>query len=143
MNPTTTGPVPEPLTPAQEGRSSQYDAFHAARGRSSVVAGLYTQTMGEDYPVEVAASSSCDWPLLGLLTARLRLHPGQLLLWRLIAAAVITAELALPIALLIPQTMPYAVAAGVAMHAAFTCLKPRQLITFSGLTTGTYVAFSA
>ncbi|MEV5521972.1 hypothetical protein AB0N43_16085 [Streptomyces pseudogriseolus] len=35
--------------------------------------------MGEDYPVEVAASSSCDWPLLGLLTARLRLRPGQLL----------------------------------------------------------------
>jgi hypothetical protein len=64
-------------------------------------------------------------------------------LWRLIAAAVITAELALPIALLIPQTTPYAVAAGVAMHAAFSCLKPRQLITFSGLTTGTYAAFSA
>ncbi|MEU2502771.1 MULTISPECIES: class I SAM-dependent methyltransferase [Streptomyces] len=79
MNPTTTGPVPEPLTPAQEGRSARYDAFHAARGRSSVVAGLYAQAMGEDYPVEVAASSSCDWPLLGLLTARLRLRPGQLL----------------------------------------------------------------
>ena len=60
MNPTTTGPVPEPLTPAQEARSAQYDAFHAARGRSSVVAGLYAQAMG-------------------LLTARLRLNPGQLL----------------------------------------------------------------
>jgi len=35
--------------------------------------------MGEDYPVEVAASSSCDWPLLGLMTARLRMRPGQLL----------------------------------------------------------------
>ncbi|GHG00195.1 hypothetical protein GCM10018777_08470 [Streptomyces albogriseolus] len=79
MNPTTTGPAPEPLTPAQEARSAQYDAFHAARGRSSAVASLYAQAMGEDYPVEVAASSSCDWPLLGLLTARLRLNPGQLL----------------------------------------------------------------
>ncbi|MET8169799.1 hypothetical protein ABZT34_37130 [Streptomyces sp. NPDC005329] len=27
-------------------------------------------------------------------------------------------------------------------HAAFTCLKPRQLITFTGLTLGTYVAFA-
>ncbi|MDX2758369.1 hypothetical protein [Streptomyces europaeiscabiei] len=64
-------------------------------------------------------------------------------LWRLVAATVITAEIALPPALLIPQTMPYALAAGIAMHAAFTCLKPRQLITFSGLTVGTYVAFAA
>ncbi|MFI9248010.1 hypothetical protein ACIGXF_36865 [Streptomyces sp. NPDC053086] len=63
-------------------------------------------------------------------------------LWRLVAAGVIAAETALPPALLIPQTMPYAVAAGTAMHAAFTCLKPRQLITFSGLTLGTYVAFA-
>jgi len=29
------------------------------------------------------------------------------------------------------------------MHAAFTCLKPRQLLTFSGLTLGTYFAFAA
>jgi hypothetical protein len=39
--------------------------------------------------------------------------------------------------------MPYAVATGIGMHAAFTCLKPRQLLTFSGLTVGTYVAFAA
>ncbi|MDW8478328.1 hypothetical protein R3L02_42020 [Streptomyces scabiei] len=64
-------------------------------------------------------------------------------LWRLVAAAVITAEIALPPALLIPQTMPYAIAAGIAMHVAFTCLKPRQLVTFSGLTTGSYTAFAA
>ncbi|WP_333740729.1 hypothetical protein [Streptomyces sp. IBSBF 2806] len=74
---------------------------------------------------------------LGNLTNR------DIRIWRLIAATVIAAELALPIALLIPQTMPYAVAAGIAMHAAFSCLKPRQLITFSGLTTGTYFAFAA
>ncbi|MEU2835056.1 class I SAM-dependent methyltransferase [Streptomyces lavendulae] len=60
-------------------RSAEYDAFHAARARTDVVARLYAEAMGEDYPAEVAASSSCDWPLLGLLTARLRMLPGQLL----------------------------------------------------------------
>ncbi|MFJ3309566.1 hypothetical protein ACIPSA_42340 [Streptomyces sp. NPDC086549] len=55
------------------------------------------------------------------------------------------------IALLIPQTTPYAVAVGVGvgvgvgvtMHAAFSCLKPRQLITFSGLTVGSYLAYAS
>ncbi|MYS32876.1 hypothetical protein K388_07145 [Streptomyces sp. KhCrAH-43] len=63
--------------------------------------------------------------------------------WRLAAAAAITTELALPPALLFPQTTSYAIAAGIAMHTAFTCLKPRQLITFSGLTTSTYIAFAS
>ncbi|KPC62611.1 hypothetical protein [Streptomyces chattanoogensis] len=77
-----------------------------------------------------------------------RRHAGNLTArdvrrWRAVAATVITAEITLPPALLIEQTMPYAVVAGIAMHAAFTCLKPRQLITFSGLTLGTYVAFAA
>ena len=76
----TTPPTPAPpaLAPTQ-GRSAQYDAFHAARARTNLVASLYAQAMGEDYPAEVGSSSSCDWPLLGLLTARLRLRPGQLL----------------------------------------------------------------
>ncbi|MBT1186631.1 methyltransferase domain-containing protein [Streptomyces sp. CJ_13] len=60
-------------------RSSQYDAFHAARARTNLVARLYAEAMGEDYPAEVAASSSCDWPVLGLVAARLRMNPGQLL----------------------------------------------------------------
>ncbi|GHI98025.1 hypothetical protein [Streptomyces olivaceus] len=63
-------------------------------------------------------------------------------LWRAIAAITITAELALPPALLIEQTRLYAIIAGIAMHAAFTCLKPRQLISFTGLTLGTYIAFA-
>ncbi|WP_435058537.1 hypothetical protein [Streptomyces sp. bgisy060] len=76
-----------------------------------------------------------------------RRHAGNLTdrdvrLWRTVAAGVIAAEIALPPALLIPQTMPYAVVAGIGMHAAFSCLKPRQLVTFSGLTTGTYIAFA-
>jgi hypothetical protein len=76
-----------------------------------------------------------------------RRHLGNLThrdihLWRLIATSAITAEIALPPALLIPQTTPYAITTGIAMHAAFTCLKPRQLLTFSGLTAGTYIAFT-
>lgn len=63
--------------------------------------------------------------------------------WRLVSAATIAAEIALPPALLFPATRPYAVTAGVAMHLAFSCLKPRQLITFSGITIGTYLAFAS
>jgi hypothetical protein len=77
-----------------------------------------------------------------------RRHAGNLTdrdgrLWRAVAACVIAAEIALPPALLIEQTMPYAAVAGIGMHAAFTCLKPRQLITFSDLTVGAYIAFTA
>ncbi|MFG2715253.1 class I SAM-dependent methyltransferase [Streptomyces goshikiensis] len=70
MNPTTT-------PAASGGRSAQYDAFHTARAHTDLVARLYATAMGEDYPAETAASSSCDWPLLGLMTARLRMRPGQ------------------------------------------------------------------
>ncbi|MEH0432144.1 hypothetical protein ACKI1I_42940 [Streptomyces turgidiscabies] len=70
------------------------------------------------------------------------LTPRDIRLWRLVAAAVITAEIVLPIVLLIPQTTPYTVAAGITLHAAFTLLKPRQLLTFSGLTVGSYLAFA-
>ncbi|MFE1367260.1 class I SAM-dependent methyltransferase [Streptomyces anulatus] len=76
MNPTTAA-SPNATTDGQP--SAQYDAFHAARARTGLVARLYAEAMGEDYPVEVAASSSCDWPLLGLLAARLRMRPGQVL----------------------------------------------------------------
>ncbi|MGW9369672.1 class I SAM-dependent methyltransferase [Streptomyces xanthophaeus] len=73
MNNTTT------TAAASGGRSAQYDAFHTARARTDLVARLCATAMGEDYPAETAASSSCDWPLLGLMTARLRMRPGQLL----------------------------------------------------------------
>ncbi|MEU1622390.1 hypothetical protein ABZ479_34495 [Streptomyces sp. NPDC005722] len=77
----------------------------------------------------------------------IRRHTGNLTgrnirLWRTVAASTIAVEFALPPALLLPQTTPYAMAAGIGMHATFTCLKPRQLITFSGLTLGTYLAFA-
>ncbi|MET8956693.1 class I SAM-dependent methyltransferase [Streptomyces sp. NPDC004533] len=66
-------------TPATEQLAAQYDAFHAARARTDLVARLYAEAMGEDYPHEITASSSCDWPLLALLASRLRMRPGRLL----------------------------------------------------------------
>ncbi|MGW5477731.1 class I SAM-dependent methyltransferase [Streptomyces sp. NPDC004008] len=66
-------------TPAGEQLAALYDAFHAARARTDLVARLYADAMGEDYPHEIVASGSCDWPLLGLLAARLRMRPGRLL----------------------------------------------------------------
>ncbi|MFE7764170.1 class I SAM-dependent methyltransferase [Streptomyces sp. NPDC057438] len=66
---------PAPLPPASP--ADHFDAFHAARARTDLVARLYEAAMGEDYPHEVNASSSCDWPLLGLMTTRLRMRPGQ------------------------------------------------------------------
>ncbi|MFF4694946.1 class I SAM-dependent methyltransferase [Streptomyces chattanoogensis] len=36
--------------------------------------------MGDTYPQELKASSSCDWPLLGTIISRLRLQPGQQLI---------------------------------------------------------------
>ncbi|MFF3847925.1 class I SAM-dependent methyltransferase [Streptomyces sp. NPDC002328] len=71
-HPSTTASSPAEL-------AAQYDAFHTARARSTLTARLYAAAMGDDYPDEVAASSSCDWPLLGLMAARLRMRPRQLL----------------------------------------------------------------
>ncbi|MEU6351092.1 class I SAM-dependent methyltransferase [Streptomyces sp. NPDC047072] len=59
--------------------ASQFDALHAARARSTLPARLYERAMGDDYPEEIAAAGSCDWPLLELMATRLRMHPGQLL----------------------------------------------------------------
>ncbi|MFF9490459.1 YcaO-like family protein [Streptomyces sp. NPDC014676] len=70
-HPTTTS------TPAVQ-LADQFDGLYAARARSTLAARLYATAMG-DNSKEVAASSSCDWPLLGLLAARLRMQPGQVL----------------------------------------------------------------
>ncbi|MFF5170550.1 class I SAM-dependent methyltransferase [[Kitasatospora] papulosa] len=66
-------PAPAPPNPAQ------YDSFHTARARTDLIARMYAAAMGADYPSEIGASSSCDWPLLGLITSRLSMRPGQLL----------------------------------------------------------------
>ncbi|MDX2758372.1 class I SAM-dependent methyltransferase [Streptomyces europaeiscabiei] len=70
--------LPSPLPPSTE-VADHFDAFHAARTRTDLVSRLYERAMGENYPHEVAASSSCDWPLLRLMAARLRMQPGQIL----------------------------------------------------------------
>ncbi|MEV6781206.1 class I SAM-dependent methyltransferase [Streptomyces sp. NPDC051098] len=79
MNTTTTTTTTAAAPAGSNLRSAPYDAFHTARARTDLVNRLYATAMGENYPAEVAASSSCDWPLLGLMTARLRMYPGQIL----------------------------------------------------------------
>lgn len=63
--------------------------------------------------------------------------------WRKVALLVIIVEVALPITLSLPATRPYAIAAGISMHAAFLLLLPRQLLGFSLGTVSGYVAFVA
>ncbi|MFE2937475.1 class I SAM-dependent methyltransferase [Streptomyces sp. NPDC059255] len=74
-----THPTATPAAAPAEQLAAQFDAFHAARARTDLVARLYAAAMGEDHPQEIASSSSCDWPLLGLMAARLRIQPGRLL----------------------------------------------------------------
>jgi ubiquinone/menaquinone biosynthesis C-methylase UbiE len=67
-----------PVLTEQERQTAQvYDAMYAARAVGSIVQDLYAQAMGDVYPCEVGASSSCDWALLGTMVANLRLEPGQ------------------------------------------------------------------
>ncbi|MEU9602790.1 hypothetical protein AB0E06_39155 [Streptomyces sp. NPDC048109] len=77
-----------------------------------------------------------------------RRHGGNLTdqdvrLWRTVAGTATTTGVALAPALPVPRTTVYAVVAGIATHAAFTCLKPRRPVTFSGLTARTCVAFDS
>ncbi|MFI9832906.1 hypothetical protein ACIHIX_35070 [Streptomyces sp. NPDC051913] len=67
------------LTDREHDQAGHYNAFHAARAQSPHVSQLYACAMGDTYLAEVAPYSSCDRPLLGTLTSRLKLHPGQLL----------------------------------------------------------------
>lgn len=67
------------LTPAERERQAGYNALHLARAASPLTAYLYAAAMGDAYPAEIDASSSCDWPLLGTLVANLRIPPGSAL----------------------------------------------------------------
>lgn len=67
------------LSPTEQELQMHFNAFHAARAATDLVARLYAEAMGEQYPAEVAASSSCDWTLLGTMVTRLCLRPGQVL----------------------------------------------------------------
>jgi hypothetical protein len=62
--------------------------------------------------------------------------------WRLLAALTVATELLLPIGLLCGPVRIACVVAGVGMHAAFTCLKPRGLVPFSLVTVASYLAFA-
>ncbi|MFJ8472423.1 hypothetical protein [Kitasatospora sp. NPDC094011] len=64
-------------------------------------------------------------------------------LWRLVAVTVIALEVLLPPALLTEQTRTGAIIVGIAMHAGFSCLKPRQLIAFSSISLASYLLFAA
>ncbi|MGW0209977.1 class I SAM-dependent methyltransferase [Streptomyces sp. NPDC003233] len=65
------------LTHTERQTARVYDAMYAARAAGTITRDLYAQAMGDVYPHEVDASSSCDWPLLGTMVANLRLAPGQ------------------------------------------------------------------
>ncbi|MER5926744.1 class I SAM-dependent methyltransferase [Streptomyces mirabilis] len=65
------------LTEGEQQMAQVYDAMYAARASSPITRTLYARGMGDVYPPEVDASSSCDWPLLGTMVANLRLSPGQ------------------------------------------------------------------
>ncbi|WP_267245672.1 class I SAM-dependent methyltransferase [Streptomyces sp. PR69] len=67
------------LSAAEQELQRLFDAFHAARASSDLAFRLYAEALGDAHAEEVAASSSCDWTLLGTLVSRLRLRPGQLL----------------------------------------------------------------
>ncbi|MFJ8158355.1 class I SAM-dependent methyltransferase [Streptomyces sp. NPDC094468] len=79
MNSPPARPRTSPAASQEQAVADACDAGHAARAGTPLIADLYSQAMGGDYPHEVAANSSCDWPLLGLLVSRLHLAPGQML----------------------------------------------------------------
>lgn len=64
------------LSPVERQMGMVFDALHTARAGTTIVRDLYAAAMGDVYPGEVDASSSCDWPLLGTMVANLRLQPG-------------------------------------------------------------------
>ncbi|MDX3694773.1 methyltransferase domain-containing protein [Streptomyces europaeiscabiei] len=74
---TTAAPAASP--PGPHTVAAEFDTWHTARAGAPLIARLYAEAMGERYPHEVAANSSCDWPLLRLLIARLQMTPGQFL----------------------------------------------------------------
>jgi ubiquinone/menaquinone biosynthesis C-methylase UbiE len=55
------------------------DLFHQARATGGLLAELYAEAFGDEYPDLVDASSSCTWSVLADMIAGLRLRPGGLL----------------------------------------------------------------
>jgi hypothetical protein len=67
--------------------------------------------------------------------------PAGIRKWRLSAQATIILELAIPIALFVPQVRPWAISIGIILHTAFALLKPRGIIGFSIATLASYILF--
>src|SRR5207302_3350245 len=55
------------------------DLFHQARATGGLLAELYAEAFGDEYPDLVDPSSSCTWSVLADMIAGLRLRPGGLL----------------------------------------------------------------
>jgi hypothetical protein len=60
---------------------------------------------------------------------------------RALSVLTIVLELMMPFGLLIPETYPFAVVVGLAMHAGFTVILPRLLTPFTVAALGTFVLF--
>ncbi|MEV6810233.1 hypothetical protein [Streptomyces sp. NPDC051132] len=69
-----------------------------------------------------------------------KVEPGDRML-RFVMSSVLALEAVLPVAVLTPGLWPYALAAGLIMHAAFTFLFPGTLTAFSIATVSTYFCF--
>ncbi|MGV9913372.1 class I SAM-dependent methyltransferase [Streptomyces tendae] len=65
------------LSSADQAYAEVYDQMHAARASTTIVSELYAEAMGDAYPVELNASSSVDWQLLGAMVGALRMRPGE------------------------------------------------------------------
>ncbi|MGW1496806.1 class I SAM-dependent methyltransferase [Streptomyces sp. NPDC002402] len=71
---------PQSLSPTEQQLQQGFNAWHRARASTDLLPRLYAAAMGDAYPDEVAAFSSCDWAVLGEMVTRLRMRPGQVLL---------------------------------------------------------------
>jgi ubiquinone/menaquinone biosynthesis C-methylase UbiE len=65
---------------AQTAAADEYDAIHGGAARSPLLWRLWSRALGDEYPAEVEAYSSCSWWLLGQIVAALRMRPDGLLL---------------------------------------------------------------
>lgn len=75
----THSPTPTELSEAERELQRGFDAWHTARAGADLLHRLYAEALGDNYPVEVAAFSSCDWTVLATAVAHLRMRPGQIL----------------------------------------------------------------
>lgn len=71
---------PQLLSAAEQQLQQGFNAWHTARASTDLLPRLYAEAMGDAYPDEVGAFSSCDWTVLGAMVTRLRMRPCQVLI---------------------------------------------------------------